>query len=127
MPENPGQFRICTLGNVTIFTHQVCSVVVIELRVGSQEMQKLFEASLETCRLDNLIHFRADAFYLQQANIVDFLWRQIRGSPYRDVVPVPFGSCRQVTHRDAFPCSGQVFVFGELQQAFVGWYNMLAV
>jgi len=48
MPENLGQFRVRPLGDVSIFTHQVRGAGVIELWVGSQEMQKLLEASFET-------------------------------------------------------------------------------
>jgi hypothetical protein len=127
LPEQAGQFRVGTLGDIAVFAHQILRVRVVETRVGAQEVQEFLETALEAHGLDDHIHFGADAFHFAQANFVDLLRCHLRGGAHGHIVPVPGLAVGAIPGGNGFTRTGQVLVFCELKQFFVGGHDLLAV
>src|SRR5690606_8654996 len=70
------------LGDPGGVVEQVLGRVGVELRVGAQKVQEGVEVALEAGLGDHLVHFGADAGHFGQADVVDFLRREVKGGVF---------------------------------------------
>jgi hypothetical protein len=71
--EELGQLRVRALADVAVEHQALVGPVEEELLVLAREAQELVPRTLEVRRSDDLLHLRADALHLREADGVDFL------------------------------------------------------
>ena len=95
--------------------------------IRAKELEEIRQAALEAGLCFDLLHLRADAFHLAQADGVDSPWHEPRGCQGMDLVLVPCFPIGPVAAGDALAAIGDVTLDEKFVEPAERWRCLIAI